>query len=94
MSTASASAWREKVLELNLTLDHLAALVAMAWFASTIYKGAKLYRCVAWLALWQLLTPVRSPLDDLLLLLFGWFMCEWMFVRWRAYFMMTGRIGR
>lgn len=79
MSTESASAWREKVLELNLTLGHLVTLVAMAWFASTIYKGAKLYRCVAWLTLWQLLTPVRSPLDDLLLLLSGWFLLEWFY---------------
>jgi biotin transporter BioY len=58
-------------MELNLTFGHLAGFIMMAWIAASFAEGARLTRCIGFIALWQLLSPVRAWYLDVPLMLSG-----------------------
>ena len=53
-------------MELNLTLGHLAGWGIMSYISASFCTGFTLFRVIAFLGLWQLLTPVQPILIDLL----------------------------
>lgn len=48
----------------------------MAYVAAIFFTGSRLARCIGWLALWQLFSPVRPWHEDLPLLLLGFAAAE------------------
>lgn len=72
-------------MEFNLTVQHFFAFAFMAYLASFFAKGTRLVRLVGWIALWQLLTPVRPIWQDVPMMLVGWALSEYLYhhaVKW------------
>jgi hypothetical protein len=63
-------------MTLNLTLEHLAGFFIMAYFATHFVGGMRLIRLLGWIALWQLLTPLRPTWQDLPMMLAAWALSE------------------
>jgi len=63
-------------MELNLTIQHFAGFCLMAYMASFFAAGARLIRLLGWIALWQLLTPVRPVWQDVPMMLIAWVATE------------------
>lgn len=68
-------------MEFNVTLPHLLAFALSAYAATAFFKGGRLLRVVGWLALWQLLTPVRPWYGDVPLMATGFVIAEWLYLR-------------
>lgn len=75
-------------MELNLTIQHFAAFCFVAYVASFFAAGVRLIRLLGWIALWQLLTPVRPVWQDVPMMLASWAATEWI------YSLATRRRGR
>jgi len=61
---------------LNLTVGHFASFVVLVALAAQFFKGWQLIRVIAWLGLWQLLTPSRGFWEDSLMLGCGFWISE------------------
>lgn len=66
-------------MELNLTIEHLADFCLMAYLASLCVTGHKLVRMICWIALWQLVTPVRPIWQDVPMMVVGLAITEWVY---------------
>jgi hypothetical protein len=72
-------------MTLNLTIGHFAGFCVMALVASAALTGMQLIRAIGFIALWQLLTPVRHPVTDTLLMMCAWSATEVLYLlaaRW------------
>lgn len=56
------------------------ALFFMACVACYLFSGWQLLRCLCWLLLWQIATPLRSLYLDIPLLVLGFCITEWAFL--------------
>lgn len=61
-------------MELNLTIGHIGSAIFMAYMLSMFLQGALLLRAIAWVFLWQLLTPTNDVWYQDLLMCFGLFL--------------------
>lgn len=67
-------------MELNLTIPHLLGFCVMAYMASSVVTGTKLYRLIAWIGLWQLATPVRPIWYDVPMMMVSFVAVEWAYL--------------
>lgn len=63
----------------NLTIGHLAGFILLTLAASQCLAGTQLLRAIGFIALWQLLTPVRPAIEDTLLMICAWSATELVF---------------
>lgn len=63
-------------MTINFTFEHIATFVSLVAVATVFFKGGQLIRMIAWLFLWQLLTPVRGWLEDGLMIGVGFWLLE------------------
>ena len=66
-------------MELNLPIPHLLGFLMTMYVASHFTSGARLWRVMGWVGLWQLLTPVRPAMLDVPLMVAGFVAVEWIY---------------
>lgn len=50
------------MMELNLTLEHMAGAVGLSGLLAIVLQGWILIRAIVWVFMWQLLTPTNDIL--------------------------------
>lgn len=65
----------------RMNAGHLFGFFILVYLVSLVLRGDQLVRGIAWLALWQILTPTREWFIDLPLLIIAFATVEIMFNR-------------